>query len=945
MEQKEPSKSSQKGRGTRLLIGVLISVAIVALSWTHFYQDQEASVYDFRFLLRNSLFGPPEQHRAVATVDIDDLALQTYGFPFTRDRHADLVNALYSYGGRMIGFDMFFYEPSIPELPPDKVTGIEQSTFSKEEVLGLIADYDRDFLQAIQRSDIVYLAQTFEVAEEGGTFASENLRDRTPEKLAAIRTLDRFSVPLSPGASSWLYHTTDIEVPLVDLVEASEGIGFALPKPDHDGIVRRYRLALIYNGRVYFSLGLLMACDYLQVPIQKVEFVQGKYVRLPDAHLLDGTVTDMEIPVSGRSEMLVNWAGPYHTTYRHLPYNLILDFAQSDPGNRALKAVKRVACNSPEAMEDPALFLQKAREMGAEGAADDILMDMGTRVSLTGMMESSLQDNPDLTIDAFAGMLGVPDEEAPAFAEGWGGPFSEIKNNLQILKILQEDANLTLQQIGERMGVSRLEQIQYGVGVLRYLIRQGGVKPEHHPLYFQDLITSGGLHGDLSVDRIVTADDFKDTVFFYGLTATGTHDLNPQPFGPREAMLGAHVNVFNTILTQNFLRRVPWWGNAAIMLGLGLLIGFLVPRFRALPGATIIILILAVHLVGAFLLFARVGIWVDVLGPIATLVIGYLSITIYSYIEKEKEKDFVQGAFGQYLDPRVVDQLVDNPNLVNQLGGDLRLMTAYFSDVASFSTISENLTPVELVELLNEYLTEMCDIIAEYDGTIDKFEGDAVVAFWGAPIIIEDHARLAVLATIDMQNKIAEMREKWKAEGRMEHLRKIWADQGRGEFFRVRMGINTGEMVVGNMGSRTRVDYTMMGDAVNLAARLESGAKPYGIDTLISESTYLATRDLIVAREIDSIRVVGKDEPARVYEVYGRTGEVDDAKLQMVDIYGQGMTAYRVRKWDDAIAYFEEGLKLDPADGPCAVFIQRCQDYKTDPPPETWDAVYTMDSK
>jgi len=945
MDQQEPSTSSQKDGGIRLLIGVLVSVAIVVLSWTHFYQDQESSVYDFRFLLRNGLFGQPEQHRAVATVDIDDLALQTYGFPFSRNRHAELVDALYKYGGRMIGFDMFFYEPSIPELTPEKVANLEQSTFSREEILGLFADYDRDFIQAARRSDIVYLAQTFEVAEEGEAFARDNLRDRTPEKVAAIQTLDRFSVPLSPEISSWLYHTTDIEVPLVDLVEASEGIGFALPKPDHDGVVRRYRLALTYDDRVYFSLGLLMACDFLQVPIHKVEFVRGKYVLLPDAHLLDGTVTDVRIPVSGRSEMLVNWAGPYHTTYRHLPYNLILDFAQSDPENRALKAVKRVAYSSPEAMEDAALFLQKAREMGVEDVADEVLMDMGTRVSLAGMMEASLQDNPELTIDAFAAMLGVPDEEVPAFSEVWGGPFYGIKSNLQILEILQGDANLTLQLIGERMGVSRLEEIKYGVGVLRYLVQHGGVKPEHHPLYFQDLITSAGLHGDQSVDRIVTSDDFKNTVFFYGLTATGTHDLNPQPFGAREAMLGAHVNVFNTILTQNFLRQVPWWGNAAIMLVLGLLIGFLVPRFRALPGAAIVFLILAVYLVGAFLLFARVGIWMDVLGPISTLIIGYLSITIYSYIEKEKEKEFVQGAFGHYLDPKVVGQLVENPNLVNQLGGDLRVMTAYFSDVASFSSISENLTPVELVELLNEYLTEMCDIIAAHDGTIDKFEGDAVVAFWGAPIAIEDHARRAVMATVDMQNKLAEMREEWKVEGRMEHLRKIWADQGRGEFFRVRMGINTGEMVVGNMGSKTRVDYTMMGDAVNLAARLESGAKPYGVDTLISESTYLATRDLIVARELDSIRVVGKDEPARVYQVYGRTGEVDDGKLQVIDVYGQGMTAYRERRWDDAVAYFSEGLKIDPDDGPCAVFIQRCQDFKADPPPETWDAVHTMDSK
>ena len=148
----------------------------------------------------------------------------------------------------------------------------------------------------------------------------------------------------------------------------------------------------------------------------------------------------------------------------------------------------------------------------------------------------------------------------------------------------------------------------------------------------------------------------------------------------------------------------------------------------------------------------------------------------------------------------MIDQLVENPEQLNQLGGDLRVMTAYFSDVASFSTISENLTPVDLVVLLNEYLSEMCDIIAEHGGTIDKFEGDAIIAFWGAPLKIDDHARRALMATVDMQSNVAELRKKWETEGKMEKLQKMWAEQGRGEFFRVRMGINTGEMVVRKHG-------------------------------------------------------------------------------------------------------------------------------------------------
>jgi adenylate cyclase len=350
-------------------------------------------------------------------------------------------------------------------------------------------------------------------------------------------------------------------------------------------------------------------------------------------------------------------------------------------------------------------------------------------------------------------------------------------------------------------------------------------------------------------------------------------------------------------------------------------------------------------MVAAFLVCAKFGIWVDVLGPVFTLIIGYLSITLYNYIQKEKEKEFVQGAFGHYLDPKVIDELVENPEQLGQLGGDVRIMTAFFSDVASFSSMSENLTPVELVELLNEYLTDMCDIIAESGGTIDKFEGDAIIAFWGAPIPFEDHAQRSVIAAIDMQHRIDELRAKWEQEGKMMELRQIWADRGLGEFFRVRMGINSGEMVVGNMGSHTRIDYTIMGDSVNLAARLEGAGKAYGVTSMVAEPTFRAARELVEARELDSIRVVGKDEPVRVFEILGRKGEVDANKLEVVDFFNQGTTMYRERKWDDSIALFEAGLKIDNQDGPCRIFIDRCQDYKQSPPPEDWDAVYSLDSK
>ncbi|MDA0744908.1 MAG: CHASE2 domain-containing protein [bacterium] len=945
MNKSKPAKKSDKGSGIHLLIGILTSIAILALSFTNAYEDQEASTYDFRFRLRNDFFGQPEQFHGISTIDIDDLALQSHGWPFTRDRHAALIQVLNQYNASMLGFDIFFYEPSKPFLPPGEIARMEKETLSKGEVIRLIRDYDQEFLHAAQASDIVYLAQTFEVSDKDAVFSVANLRDRSTEKDAAVEVLAGSSIPLNPALSPTLYHTTDMEVPLLDFIKASQGVGFALPKPDHDGIVRRYRLVLAYDGRVYFSLSLLMACDFLQVPLENIVFIPGKEIVLPNAHLPNGTMGEIRIPVTGRNEMLVNWAGPYHTTFRHLPYNLILDFAETEPRNLALKLAKKIAVQAPEQMEDDAAYLAHARASGGADLDPQLLIEMKYVVGDCMAIEQALQNNPDLSVEDYARSLGIPEAELPAVADILGSFFSRIKNNLLILNVLAENPERSLEEVGQQMGVSHLENIKLGVGILRDLMRQGGVSAEDHPLFFLDRITSAGLHGDETADRIITASDFENTVFFYGLTATGTHDLNPTPFGAREAMLGAHVNVFNTILTSNFLNRVPHWGNGLVILTLGLMIGLLVPRFRAVPGAAVVFIILSVYLVGAFLLFAQAGIWVDALGPMSTLIIGYLSITLYNYVQKEKEKEFVQGAFGHYLDPKVIEQLVANPTQLGQLGGDQRVMTAFFSDVASFSGISENLTPVQLVELLNEYLTEMCDIIGQHGGTIDKFEGDAIIAFYGAPIPVEDHAERAVLAAIDMQNKISELRTKWETENRMVELRQMWADQGRGEFFRVRMGINTGEMVVGNMGSKTRVDYTIMGDSVNLAARLEGAGKAYGVTTMISETTYRASRQDIEVRELDSIRVVGKDEPVRVYEILGRKGQVDPEKQEVADFYAEGLAMYKARKWDDAISFFEAGLKVSPEDGPCQIFLQRCLDYKQDPPSEEWDAVHALESK
>ena len=259
------------------------------------------------------------------------------------------------------------------------------------------------------------------------------------------------------------------------------------------------------------------------------------------------------------------------------------------------------------------------------------------------------------------------------------------------------------------------------------------------------------------------------------------------------------------------------------------------------------------------------------------------------------------------------------------------MLTAFFSDIAGFSSISEQLTAGELVILLNEYLTEMTNIVMQYEGTVDKFEGDAIIAFFGAPIDFKDHATRTCYAALDMQKRLAQ-------------LRSIWKKSGRHELF-MRIGINTGEVTVGNMGSENRFDYTMIGDPVNVAARLEGTNKQYHTETILSEFTYELAKNDIEVRELDSIRVVGKNEPIKIYELLGRKGEMEDHIRLILPHFQKGLEHYKNQRWDEGITCFENALNLYEDDGPSLTYFERCITFQYHPPPPDWDGVFAMRTK
>ena len=429
---------------------------------------------------------------------------------------------------------------------------------------------------------------------------------------------------------------------------------------------------------------------------------------------------------------------------------------------------------------------------------------------------------------------------------------------------------------------------------------------------------------------VLEVDRLKDHSCIIGLTATASHDIGVTPLSSEYLMVGTYHNFINTVLQQAYIYQVPQWIDYCVILLLAIVLVLTVQRLSATGTIIAIVGTLVMYNIINIALFAFQNLYMDQLGVSLAILLPSAIISGVKFMSEESQKRYIKEVFSKYMAPRVVEELIKDPGKL-QLGGELRNISIFFSDVAGFSSISEKLTPQELVALLNEYLSEMTDIILKYEGTVDKYEGDAIIAFFGAPLAFEDHPERVCLAAIDMKRRLAELREEWRKKGTFE--------------LKVRMGINTGDAVVGNMGSRQRMDYTMMGDAVNLASRLEGANKYYGTYAMISESTYERVKDIVDVRELDLIRVVGKDQPIKVYELLGKKGTLPDYMYEMLKKYNEGLTLFRERQWDDAQSAFKAGLKIVPDDGPCKTYIERCKEFAKTPPPKKWDGVYRLKTK
>jgi adenylate cyclase len=462
-----------------------------------------------------------------------------------------------------------------------------------------------------------------------------------------------------------------------------------------------------------------------------------------------------------------------------------------------------------------------------------------------------------------------------------------------------------------------------GNAVLRYRGRSGTHKAYSAQEVLQAQFRLINDEEPTSRDKAI-AKDLKDKYVLFGYTAPGLLDLRPAPVDGKYSGVEINITVLDNFLAGDFIRKSPLWLTISLVIILTLTCATLLSLFtKPVEDVVTSIIFLALPVLLSLGMYVK-GLWLPLAIQEIAIVITVIFSLVLDYATEGRQKRFIKDAFKYYLSPAVIEQLIQYPEQL-KLGGERRTLSIFFSDLQGFTSISERLDPEGLTALLNDYLSVMTDIIQEEGGTVDKYEGDAIIAFWNAPLNVPDHAVRVVRAALRCQTKLAEMRPVFKAR------------VGRDLFMRI--GMNTGPVVVGNMGSHNRFNYTILGDAVNLASRLEGVNKQFGTYTMISQTTFDLIDETFAARELARVAVVGRKEPVTVYEPMLR--EEYAQKKKLLETFAQGLTLFYEGKLTQASEVFATIRDVDP---PATAYAEKIREYVA-APPEDWQGVWVMTSK
>lgn len=874
--QHKNKKTPPRGYLVPLSLAIGTALLLIAASMLPSVQIYELKAYDwlFRWITKEPA------HPDIVHIDIDDRSVEQIGkWPWSRDKHARLIQTLNECGARSIAFDILFIEPG-KELPRNErlkealIHALEE-TFSEsapaetvpvttEAQINLfrfrleeeIIDEDALFSGAIRQSKAgIYLPFYFPSETRPVPAVERNSRTQPADEpsgfISKVRLDTQFDLEATIPSSPNLFAPSD------RIAGAVTHSGFVNIIPELDGTVRRTHLLWKAKGVFLPQMFFKLALD--EMGFQHPALSMNRSILGPELKIEErNSGKSLGIPVSKESELFIHWAGRWGETFRHVPYAAVLQLDQ------IREDVDRLA----ELLDQP----------GKYGRGELARLR-------TEMLEESLGN-------------GAPEK------------ISTLKNRRNTRK--QELTDFLRRRISEATEQFGTETFP---GVLQEM--------RHHLETLE-----AGLQRQKMLEESLTR-LLENKICIVGLTATGAHDMKPIPLEPSYPMVGMNSNLIHTVLTKSFIRKAPAWLDALLILLCAFIVYFITLSTSNWKGAFYTSLFMLTYVACAFIALDRAGLWLYVWTPLAASALSYAAITAFRYSQQEHEKRWIRNAFQSYLSENVVREILNHPDKL-KLGGEMKNMTLLFCDIRGFTTTAEQFGPEELTRFINRFLTPMTEIIMNHGGTVDKYMGDCIMAFWNAPLDDPKHAEHAFEAALKMRERLKELNQMWQAEAE--------SQKKNSRLIQIGIGINTGNCCVGNMGADQRFDYSVLGDDVNLASRLEGQSKTYGVDIVVGQNSQ-EQASAFALLELDLIKVRGKTRPAHIFALLGNAGYKATPVFQALESnWMQMLEAYRNQNWQEA----EKALRICRGiDGGLTdlfnLYEERLKNFKVNNPGIHWD--------
>lgn len=930
-----------------------------------------------------------QSDESIYVVDIDEPSLAKLGQynSWSRKIHADVINELSNGGAGAILFDILFKTADFGETQTVKTIQALQSISPDVEwdsiSTSLKSKFNDDSLlvDAVQKSGISVAGLIFE------TSAAYQHKSQW-EPFSTVEWQQRLgyksTIPLSIADHPEQIEEKEIlEGVFPELADASSAFGYSNAFPDPDGIIRnialihRFPSSELYPGtpqQIYTPFTLSGTLKIFDQDPDSIVIKMGSYI-------------DIGKPFGIRKDSSGNLKTTYPTVtipmLKHLKQELTehKNFEKDTTQNQFLQVSTKVIAKNVGDYIELEIFDAQTLTERLSNALRKVTSDDLKNFTEEHEIDESITLKKSEEVEGNFVLEDTEEEEEVEISPYTVEVLEYFKDSIDNIKPgkpvhLSADLDISFDVISKKW-ISNI--IVFSDDVLRNFrdtdleainnLKQGEIirygKNRKIPIneYGQMKIKYGSRYNTAKAKRSFRHISYYDVakhridpgvyegkIFILGSAAPALFDFVSAPHEENYPGVLLQATVLQNILRGDFMVSI----DSKWQITISILFAIFFTLF-ALYAGNIFLFPALLFIFGGYLFignaFFNDGLYLGFAKPFLIILLTTLSSLLIKISFESRAKKFINEAFKQYISPELIKEMIDK-EMKPTLGGTKSEISAYFTDIASFSTFSEKIgDPTKLVELLNEYLSAMTDTLTAHRGTLDKYEGDAIIAFFGAPMPLENHAQSACETAVSMQEKLLDLRKKWISEGDK------WPTNVHE--MHMRIGINSGDIVTGNMGSEMRKNYTMMGDNVNLAARLESAAKQYGAYIQISENTRkLLVPDTILYRSLDNIRVVGKSEPVKTFEVLGTPQSSNAEQLnKLIEIWEQAREAYLAMEWDKAIALFTKALDFEPhhperdpgsKTTPSHVYITRCENYKENPPVaagETWDGVFTATSK